>query len=331
MQLPEVTLVIPCREGQQEIIAREAVKRLDYPEEKIEVLVEKGFNPPEQRNRAVKKSKGEIIGFIDDDCVMESDWLKNGLKFFENTQVGVVGGPNLTPPNDSFLSQCFGHAMASFFGTGPMSKRYKKAVFKENSSERELILANMLCRKEIFESGIYFNEELFPNEENEFMNRVVERDILLQYSPNFFVYHPRKKTFSEFFKQFFGYGMGRAKQSTIQPESFKIFYFLPTLFSIGLLSLPLSLVFGLKIVNSLILLSLLSYLFIATIFSSIKAFEIKNVKLLFILPIIFFTLHTAYGLGFFSELVKLNWNKNIVRFKKSYSSIQTAIYSLFYP
>ncbi|MHA2336494.1 MAG: glycosyltransferase [Candidatus Hodarchaeales archaeon] len=331
MQLPEVTLVIPCREGQHEIIAREAVKSLDYPEEKIEVLVERGSNPPEQRNKAVKKSKGEIIAFIDDDCVMERDWLKNGLKFFENDHVGVVGGPNLTPPTDSFLSHCFGYAMASFFGTGPMSKRYKKAVFMENSSERDLILANMLCRREIFESGIFFNEELFPNEENEFMNRVVKEDILLQYSPHFFVYHPRKKTLSELFKQFFGYGRGRAQQSIIQPSSFNILYVLPTLFTIGLLGLFVSSMFGLKIANLLLLFGLLSYLIIAIIISSIKAFETKNVKLLFILPLVFLTMHIGYGSGFISRMVKLNWNKHSASLKRNYNAICNQIYSLFYP
>jgi cellulose synthase/poly-beta-1,6-N-acetylglucosamine synthase-like glycosyltransferase len=210
---PNISFIIPVRSKTNYIKVVESINRLTYPESKIEIIIEKGSNPPAQRNSGISQSSGDIVAFVDDDCVFHEDWLKNALKYFENEKVGVVGGPNLTPPEDSFLSKCFGHAMASYFGAASMSNRYKSAKCSREASEQDLILANMICRKEIFDQGMYFNEELFPNEENEFMNRVAKKGYTIIYDPEIFVYHPRKKTLLGFTKQLFGYGCGRAKQS----------------------------------------------------------------------------------------------------------------------
>ena len=49
-------------------------------------------NPYSSRNLGIKKSRGEIIGFLDASCVPDIDWLKNGTTHFKNDKVDVVAG-----------------------------------------------------------------------------------------------------------------------------------------------------------------------------------------------------------------------------------------------
>jgi glycosyltransferase involved in cell wall biosynthesis len=48
---------------------------------------------PRARNAGVESAKGDIIAFMDDDCVADSDWLKYiEIPFVKDPNVGVVGG-----------------------------------------------------------------------------------------------------------------------------------------------------------------------------------------------------------------------------------------------
>ena len=48
---------------------------------------------PHARNAAVRSATGDIVAFIDDDCVASEDWLKYvEIPFLRDPNVGVVGG-----------------------------------------------------------------------------------------------------------------------------------------------------------------------------------------------------------------------------------------------
>ncbi len=307
MNNPYVSIIIPCPPGKTPE-AIEHLKKLNYPQEKCEIIIEEGNNPSAQRNRGIKRAKGEIIGFTDDDCSMDPNWLNNTMKYFNDASVGIVGGPNLTPGNSSFLSSCFGLAMSSYFGAASMSSRYDKKSVNGNVTEQNLIFNNMFVKNEIFKKGLYLNEALFPNEENEFLNRVSKHNYKMVYAADVSVYHPRKNTFKGFAKQVFGYGAGRAHQIKIQPESFKILYLIPTLFFLGILSLPLSIMFHLNSLTGIILLCLGIYILISTGISFKIAAKEKKIEVFPLMPLIFFVIHVSYGVGFMVNFLKLNLN-----------------------
>ena len=54
----------------------ECLGNLDYPKKDFEVIIEKGFNPSENRNNGIKKAEGDILLFLDDDCYIEKDLLR---------------------------------------------------------------------------------------------------------------------------------------------------------------------------------------------------------------------------------------------------------------
>ena len=304
MDKPNISIIIPCPPGINPK-AVEHINKLNYPKDKFEIIVEEGYNPSAQRNRGIRKAKGEIIGFTDDDCSMDANWLSNTIKYFSDASVGVVGGPNLTPKNSSFLSHCFGIAMSSYFGASSMSSRYEKKYINGKVTEQNLIFNNMFVKNDVFKKGLFLNETLFPNEENEFLNRVSKNNYKLIYAPEVSVYHPRKDSLKGFAKQIFGYGAGRAHQINVQPDSFKLLYLIPTFFVLGLLSLPLSIMLNLKSVTEIIILCLMLYFIISLVTSLNIAIKEKKNAIFPIMPLIFLIIHISYGLGFMLKTIKL--------------------------
>jgi glycosyltransferase involved in cell wall biosynthesis len=60
---------------------------------KIKYIYEPIRGIPYARNAGVRNSSGDIIAFIDDDCIADKDWLKNlEIPFIKDPNIGVVGG-----------------------------------------------------------------------------------------------------------------------------------------------------------------------------------------------------------------------------------------------
>lgn len=48
---------------------------------------------PHARNAGIQNSSGDIVAFIDDDCVADEDWLRQlEIPFVRDPHIGVVGG-----------------------------------------------------------------------------------------------------------------------------------------------------------------------------------------------------------------------------------------------
>jgi glycosyltransferase involved in cell wall biosynthesis len=91
--------------------------------------------PASARNFGIRSSRGEIMAFIDDDCVADEDWIFELTRGYENDAIGGTGGRvDYVPPNNNIANQFAsfvggkGHAFTSdgeiiFFGTGNASFR----------------------------------------------------------------------------------------------------------------------------------------------------------------------------------------------------------------
>lgn len=58
------------------------------------------------RNRGLLESKGELVGYLDDDVILFPNWINTVLKAFENREVMYVGG-SVIPYNLSVLTPDF--------------------------------------------------------------------------------------------------------------------------------------------------------------------------------------------------------------------------------
>jgi GT2 family glycosyltransferase len=263
-------------------------ENLDY-----EILIGEGDNPSEQRNQLAKIAEGEWLLFLDDDSKPSSNLLieyKNVIANFSDAV--VVGGPSLLMCNQLAVSKFSKVFFSSQLGIGPFLSRYNQIGELRNTHEYELILCNMLIKKDLFLESGGFNKNFFPGEENEYLTRVKQKKNIF-YHPHAFVSREPRKTLWRFFVQMFNYGLGRAKHFSHRKKIPGFVFFIPLAFVFYILLA----VFLFSQIPLLLFVPLLVYFF-SICWLSFKT--IKSIRL----PLFFFLGHMAYGTGILSGLIK---------------------------
>lgn len=248
--------------------------------------------PSRQRNLAAQQASGDLLYFLDDDSRPVPEALKLCARAFEDQTVAVVGGPSLTPPGDSPLQRLFGVALCSFFGAGAMRNRYRSNGLLRQTTEQELILCNLAFRRESFLAAGGFDERLYPNEENELLDRINAAGHRLLHDPALAVERSQRPTLAAFMRQMRSYGRGRAQQTLLAgPRS--LVSFAPLFFVCYLLALPL------LPAGTVRFLPLLVYLILAALFSVgavIASARLESVLVLLLYPV----MHVCNGIGLLS-------------------------------
>lgn len=159
------------------------------------------------RNLGIKKSKGDIIVFTDDDCLVDKNWLKNiNLSFQENKNLyGIFGAVLPYKPQLNINRIC-----PSIF-----LKTEEKIVDKPCYHSNNIGFGNnMAFRKEIFNKFGGFKKWLgigsvgSSAEDAEFALRVLINKHKLLYNPNMIVYHNKWLTPKQMQKQQLSYTCG---------------------------------------------------------------------------------------------------------------------------
>ena len=239
--LPSITVVIAARPGQPDLKAVAAARLLDYPREKLEIMVARGKQPSVQRNAAMKATRGDWIYFLDDDSMPAADNLRRALPLLSRPEVKMVGGPNLCPPDAPALEQVFALVLAARLAFGPSAARYSPVGAVHATGEKELILCNLMARRDTMLELGGFNESLYPNEENALMDDIQKRGGKLMYDPEFLVYRRPRASLKSFARMLMTYGRGRAEQFRLNPTMGSALNFVPPLFCVYLVALPFSL------------------------------------------------------------------------------------------
>lgn len=310
--LKMVSIIIPVKEINDYI--REAMlyyKKLEY--DNFEILIfpdeesdEKFDNtriipsghvgPADKRDMALEYAKGEILAFIDDDAYPREDWLKNAVRYFENSEVGAVGGPAVTAHADNEWQQASGKVYESFLCSGGYTYRY---LPKEEREVDDLPSVNLIVRKDIFEQIGGYDSNYYPGEDTKLCLDIIEKaGKKIIYSPEVLVYHHRRTMFKQHLKQATNYAKHRGYfAKTLPKTSCKLAYFIPSLFVIGLVLGPI-ICCCLPVLWYLYLGVLLLY-FILLISSIRKA---RNIKVWVLTFIGIIATHIGYGLCFIRGL-----------------------------
>jgi glycosyltransferase involved in cell wall biosynthesis len=236
-KLPSATVIIAARPDQNDVQAVAAARRLEYPPELLEIVVARGRQPSVQRNAALKAARGDWVYFLDDDSLPQPQNLHRALKFLNDPAVKMVGGPNLCPREAPRVEQVFAVVLGSWLAFGPSRARYTRVGDVRQSSEKELILCNLLAHRESVLQLGGFNEALYPNEENALMDELQKRGGKLIYDPEFSVERRPRRTLKSFARMLLTYGRGRAEQFRVHPTFGSFLNFIPPLFCVYLIAL----------------------------------------------------------------------------------------------
>lgn len=219
---PSVSIVVPVRNGEAEIgSCLASLLRTRYPESRREILVvdngstdatseivrrypvrcahEPRRGPSHARNRGVEESGGDIVAFVDADCVATTGWLRELAAPFRRPEVQAVAGEILSYPPDT---------RAQRYMALRKSRWQKPAV--ESRAWPFAITANLAVRRDAFEHVGLFDPLLVRAQDKDFGRRFLDAGLRLEYAPRAIVLHRHRATTRGLFRQHLGWGFGAA-------------------------------------------------------------------------------------------------------------------------
>ncbi len=325
---PFVSVVMPVRD-EAAFISRslEAVLAQDYPSERMEVIVADGLstdgtreivesfqirhpalklisNPgkivPTGLNRAIARSRGEVIVRVDGHCEIANDYVRRCVEHLLNDDVDGIGGP-LETIGETPLARVIAIAMSSAFGVGG-------AAFRTTANKTMLTdtVAFPAYTRAIVERAGPFDEELVRNQDDEYNYRLRKMGARILLAADVRCRYYSRSSLSSLGRQYFQYGYWKVRVLQKHSGQMQPRQFVPPLF-VGVCLLSLLLLPVTHIAGYVLGAAAGSYA-IANITASFWSLRTSRYKFLPLMPIVFATLHVAYGLGFLTGLVKF-WKR----------------------
>ncbi len=287
----KISLIIPL-DPKKKLEFLKNIKKLD-----VFLIIEKGLHPSKNRNKGIKKAKTELISFTNGHTLLDKNWSKKVKEFFiKYPEIDIVGGPQLTHKSENSFAKMSGFALSSYFGVGEVSNRYGGKILKLKATESDVTSANLICRRRVF-TALKFDENVYPGEDPKFISDALKLGFRVAYSPEIISYNRRRDTLLGLIKQIFNYGQNRPKIEPLFETLKKPYFLIPSFFLLYLLLLPF-----LFLINLFFIFPLLIYLLLNFLFSVYES--IKNKEFLWLLPLIFFSIHLSYGLGFIWGMIR---------------------------
>lgn len=252
--------------------------------------------PGGARNYGASQSRSEYLIILDSDCVLPPGYLENVDRSVSQYRADAFGGADRAHPGFSTIQKAINYAMTSFFTTGGIrGSRKKLDKFYPRSF-------NMGVKREVYAALSGFSNMRY-GEDIDFSIRIFEGGYTCCYFPDAWVYHKRRTSFRQFFRQVQHSGEARIALYRKYPGSLKLVHCLPAVFTIGLCAL---LLVSLFFPAALYLLAF--YVLILFIDSLWKN---KNLKVALYSVVASFFQLTGYGSGF----IKAVW-RDLIRKKK---------------
>jgi len=166
----------------------------------------------EARNVGIRASTGEIIAFTDADCMADADWLAYLVARFQSSEFGAVGGPNFSPPDNSFIASCVA-----------VSPGAPTHVLLDDEIAEHIPGCNMAFRREALEAIAGF-DPIFraAGDDVDLCWRLQNKGYKIGFSPAAIVWHFRRNTIRDYLKQQRGYGKAETLLFFKHPYRFNV-------------------------------------------------------------------------------------------------------------
>jgi GT2 family glycosyltransferase len=250
--------------------------------------------PGLSRNAGAARARYDYLVFFDSDCIVPPVYFETVSRFLCDGGVDAYGGPDAALPTFTKVQRAISYAMTSFLTTGGI-RGDRKSVEKFNPRS-----FNMGVSRRAFEETGGFDSMRF-GEDIDFSLRLSKGGFRTVLIPEAFVYHKRRSTFRQFFKQVFNSGIARINLHLRHPGSLRVVHLLPACFTTGM---------GAVFVFSLFYPALLTLpaLFSAVIFADSLAKNGAFKVALYSIAAAWIQL-TGYGSGFLAAV----WRRLIMR------------------
>ncbi|HJY84914.1 MAG TPA: glycosyltransferase [Candidatus Binatia bacterium] len=162
------------------------------------------------RNTGMEAATGEIVAYTDNDCRPDPEWLTYLAAAFQNSNHVGVGGANLAPPGDGPIAECVANAPG-----GPVH------VLLSDEVAEHIPGCNMAFRKSSLEAIGGFDPQFrTAGDDVDVCWRLQEKGWTLGFSPAAMVWHHRRNSVRNYWKQQKGYGKAEALLERKWPEKY---------------------------------------------------------------------------------------------------------------
>ncbi|GGE30535.1 glycosyltransferase [Psychroflexus planctonicus] len=255
----------------------------------IHYFQKENTGPGDSRNFGIKNANGNFFLILDSDVILPANYLQNIDSFLKkNTTIECFGGPDLAHVNFSNLQKAIDFTMTSFLTTGGIRGNKRQIQQYEPRS------FNMGISQNVFRLTNGFTN-IHPGEDPDLSIRIQKLGFPTVFLPNAGVYHKRRISWYKFFQQVYKFGLVRPILFKKHKSSFKLSYFFPSIFSIGLLCSFLLLFIGYPALFFLFLLYMLCLVLV-----SFMKYKSVTISLFVILAV---TIQfVGYGFGFLKSI-----------------------------
>jgi glycosyltransferase involved in cell wall biosynthesis len=215
--------VIVVEDGSQ-IDAREIVERY---QDRLDLTYVYKINEGQgvARNLGFSKAKGDYFIAFDSDCVIPPSYLQAVFTYLSQHPADGFGGPDAAHPSFTPIQKAINYSMTSFLTTGGIRGK------QIHIGTYHLRGFNMGISRKAFEQTGGFRWTNF-SEDMELSLRMQHMGLTVHLIPEAYVYHKRRSTFSQFFKQTHQFGKGRIRIFTELGKDLKLVHFFPAAFTL---------------------------------------------------------------------------------------------------
>ena len=333
---PLVSVIIPALDEEGTIDAcLDAVLEQDWPPERLEVIVVDGgsrdatarrvaaragveprlrllANPGALVSRAlnlgIAAARGEVIVRIDAHALPATDYVRRSVVALAETGAATVGG-TMSARGEGAVGRAMACAMRHPFGVGPARFRF--------ATGREAVDTVYLgaFRRDLPERVWPFDERLVRNQDYEMNWRIRTAGGTVLVDPEIRSTYLPRSTFRAIWGQYHDYGYWKRQMLRLHPRSLLPRQLAAPLLLAGLaLSLPaalLALSGAAPVLLALPLALLLGGYLVASLAVSVTLAARHGGALLGLLPLVFASMHVAWGSGFLrASLTRPPWRRS---------------------
>jgi glycosyltransferase involved in cell wall biosynthesis len=273
----------------------------------LKYFFKENSGPGQSRNYGCQQAGGTYFIFLDSDCILPLKYVEIVQNALTNNPVDAFGGPDSAHPDFSILQKAINYSMTSFFTTGGIrGKSEKMDKFYPRSF-------NMGFSKTVFETTQGFSKMRF-GEDIDMSIRILKSGFKTKLFKDAFVYHKRRSTVKQFYKQVFNSGIARINLYTKHPDSLKWVHWLPAVFTSGVITILLLSIF----VSAYFLFFIAFHVLLIWMDATLRN---KNMAVGFFAVMTTYFQLTGYGLGFILAVWHL-----LIRGKEEFTAFNKTFY-----
>jgi glycosyltransferase involved in cell wall biosynthesis len=208
---PQISVVVPTRD-RPELLQRclAALEQQTVPVEVVVVEDKLGQGPATARNKGVRRARGEVICFTDDDCAPFPGWAEALARPILAGEAQATAGPTLVGEGATAADKAW-EAIVGYL--------QDQAAAPGTASPGFAATANLACSRELLEQLPF--DESFPaaaGEDRDWAARAAGSGAAPMFVPQAMVIHQPGLNALDFLRQQYRYGKGAARYRRVNVD-----------------------------------------------------------------------------------------------------------------